>query len=268
YNSTWLKNLGFAEIGKMADLFGLHEFAARENIKKRLDKGKRVSLRELLYPLMQGYDSVAVKADVELGGTDQRFNLLAGRTIQPLYGQASQNIIITQLLEGTDGKKMSSSWGNVINITDSPDDMFGKVMAVRDDLMKRFARLAANLPEKDIKALLEKPAIEAKEDIAEALVRQYHGVGEAEKAREFFESAFRRRGAAGKGARSIPYLEGRELFDMLEEAGEAPSKSEWRRLILQRAVEFEGRVVGNPRLRPDHAGTVRVGKKKFFRLEE
>jgi tyrosyl-tRNA synthetase len=123
YNSEWLKKLGFAEIGSMANVFGLHEFEARENIAKRLKAGKRVSLRELLYPLMQGYDSVAIKADVELGGTDQRFNLLAGRTIQPLYKQAPQDIMTFDLLEGTDGRKMSSSWGNVINLVDTPDDM-------------------------------------------------------------------------------------------------------------------------------------------------
>lgn len=109
YNSKWLKKLGFAEIGRLADLFSLHEFEARENIAKRLRSGKRVSLRELLYPLMQGYDSVAVKADVELGGTDQRFNLLAGRVIQPAYGQKPQNIMTMTLMEGTDGRKMSSS---------------------------------------------------------------------------------------------------------------------------------------------------------------
>lgn len=109
YNSTWLKGLGFAEIGRLANMFGLHEFSSRENIAKRMNAGKRVSLRELLYPLMQGYDSVAVKADVELGGTDQRFNVLAGRAIQEGYGMKPQDILITQLIEGTDGRKMSSS---------------------------------------------------------------------------------------------------------------------------------------------------------------
>ncbi len=138
YNSKWLKKLGFKDIAQMADLFGLHEMCARENIAKRLDAGKRVSLRELLYPLMQGYDSVAIKADVELGGTDQRFNLLAGRTIQPFYKQQAQNILMTTLMEGTDGRKMSSSWGNVINITDTPDEMFGKVMSIKDELIKKY----------------------------------------------------------------------------------------------------------------------------------
>jgi len=130
----------------MANLFGLHEMAARENVAKRLKEGKRVSFRELLYPIMQGYDSVAVKADVELGGTDQRFNLLAGRTIQPSYGQTPQNILMTALMEGTDGRKMSSSWGNVINITiDEPNDMFGKVMSINDELIKKYFVLATRV---------------------------------------------------------------------------------------------------------------------------
>ena len=268
YNSAWLKNLGFAEIGKMANLFGLHEFAARENIKRRLDAGKRVSLRELLYPLMQGYDSVAVKADVELGGTDQRFNLLAGRTIQPLYGQAAQDIMTTELLEGTDGRKMSSSAGNVINITDEPNDMFGKVMATRDDLIPRYARLAAGMTEEEIAALAGKPAIEAKEDVAFALTAHYHGPERAASARSFFERTFRRREAAAEGAAAVSFQKGEELFAILARAKEAPSKSEWRRLISQSAVEFEGNVVSDAKFVPPHGGVVKVGKKKFFKLEE
>src|SRR3989338_4990264 len=138
HNSEWLGKLGYGEIGAQADLFSLHEFNARENIKRRLDAGTRVSLRELLYPLMQGYDSVAIKADVELGGTDQRFNLLAGRTLQQAYKQAPQHIIMGPLLEGTDGRKMSSSWGNTINLTDTPNDMYGKTMRVPDNLIIKY----------------------------------------------------------------------------------------------------------------------------------
>lgn len=268
HNSAWLKSLGFAEIGKMADLFGLHEFAARENIKRRLNAGKRVSVRELLYPLMQGYDSVAVRADVELGGTDQRFNLLAGRTIQPMYGQAPQNILTTELLEGTDGRKMSSSAGNVINITDEPNDMFGRVMALRDDLVERYARLAAGMPEEEIRALAEKPAIEAKEDVAFRIVGRYHGPEEAAGARSFFERTFRKREITHEDIAAVSFRKGEELFTILERREEALSRSEWRRLISQGAVEFEGSVVREAKFAPPHGGVARVGKKKFFKLEE
>jgi len=126
YNSEWLLKLNYNDIGAQADYFSVSDFIARENIKKRLHEGKRVSLREVLYPLMQGYDSVAIKADVELGGTDQRFNLLAGRKLQPHFNQTPQDILMVNLIMGTDGRKMSSSWGNTINITDEAEDMYGK----------------------------------------------------------------------------------------------------------------------------------------------
>ncbi|HLD27626.1 MAG TPA: tyrosine--tRNA ligase, partial [Patescibacteria group bacterium] len=146
YNSQWLKKLTYDKTGEQADQFSLAEFMARENIKKRLDEGRRVSLREVLYPLMQGYDSVAIRADVELGGTDQRFNLLAGRRLQEYFGQKPQNILMTPLMEGTDGRKMSSSWGNTIDLTDEPAEMFGKVMSITDDLIIKYFTLATRAP--------------------------------------------------------------------------------------------------------------------------
>src|SRR3990167_7492449 len=135
YNSEWLESLTYREIGEHADQFSVADFIARENIKRRLDSGKRVSLREVLYPLMQGYESVAVNSDVELGGVDQRFNLLAGRTLQEHFKQEPQHVVMTTFpVEGTDGRKMSSSWGNTINFNDIPSDMYGKIMSVRDGI--------------------------------------------------------------------------------------------------------------------------------------
>src|SRR3989344_875322 len=171
YNSEWLEKLGYREIGEHADAFSLSDFISRENIKRRLDAGKRVSLRELLYPLMQGYDSVAVKADVELGGTDQRFNLLAGRTIQPLYHQEPQDILMTELIEGTDGRKMSSSWGNVINITDEPNDMFGKVMSLKDELVKRYFELCTRIPLLEVEEVMKGHPKEVKTHLAFEITR-------------------------------------------------------------------------------------------------
>ena len=159
YNSRWLEKLGYLEVSNMANLFSVHEFTSREVIARRLDTGQRVSAVEMFYPLMQGYDSVAVKADVELGGTDQRYNLLAGRKIQPLYNQEPQDIMMTELLEGTDGRKMSSSWGNVIPITDEANDMFGKVMSINDELIKKYFELCTMVPMDEVEeiALREKP---------------------------------------------------------------------------------------------------------------
>ena len=155
YNSEWLSKLGFEELARMANLFGLHEFSSREVIARRMKAGQRVSFHELLYPLMQGYDSVAVKADLELGGTDQRFNLLTGRRIQPMYKQEPQDILMTDLLEGVDGRKMSSSWGNVINIVDEPSDMYGKVMSVKDELMKKYFALCTRVPLTEVEEVLK-----------------------------------------------------------------------------------------------------------------
>ena len=138
FNSKWLKKLDFEEIAELAESFSIQQMLERRNFSDRIKKGEDISLRELLYPLMQGYDSVAVKADVELGGSDQLFNLHAGRVIQRHYGQGAQDIMTGEMLEGTDGRKMSTSWGNVINMVDESNDMFGKVMSLRDDLIERY----------------------------------------------------------------------------------------------------------------------------------
>jgi len=150
HNSKWLGKLGYMDIGRQADVFSLNEFISRENISRRLEDGKRVSLRELLYPLMQGYDSVEVRADVEIGGTDQRFNLLAGRDIQRFYGQEPQDILTNPLIEGLDGRKMSSSFGNTVNLFDTPNDMFGKIMSLKDDLIIKYFILLTRVEMKTI----------------------------------------------------------------------------------------------------------------------
>ncbi|MEK7081658.1 MAG: tyrosine--tRNA ligase, partial [Patescibacteria group bacterium] len=150
YNGDWLGKLGFQEISELAEGFSVQQMTARRNFKERLDKGEEVSLREFMYPLMQGYDSVVVKADVEIGGTDQLFNLKAGRVIQKHYGQVEQDIMTLKMLSGTDGRKMSTSWGNVITIVDEPDDMFGKIMSVRDDLILDYFLLCTDTPVEEI----------------------------------------------------------------------------------------------------------------------
>jgi tyrosyl-tRNA synthetase len=153
YNSKWLSKLRFQEIAELAESFSVQQMSARRNFKDRFDKGEEVSLREFLYPLMQGYDSVAINADVELGGFDQLFNVKAGRTVQKHYGKPEQDILTTQMLEGTDGRKMSSSWGNIIAIVDEPNDMYGKIMSVRDDLMTKYFLLCTDISEEEIKVI-------------------------------------------------------------------------------------------------------------------
>ena len=264
HNSKWLKNLGLVELAKMASLFGLHEFESREVIARRMKVGKRVSFHELLYPLMQGYDSVAVKADLELGGTDQRFNLLTGRRIQSLYGQPPQDILMTKLLEGTDGRKMSSSWGNVINITDSPDEMFGKVMSIGDGLINKYFELATNLPAAQIgKFLSSTPSPrDQKMFLAERIVWQYHDQKTALSARKNFESKFGSR-ETGK-IRADFQLKKKpgsyRLVDLLVEGRLASSKSEARRKIKEGAVEVDGSRITDERV------LVKINKKTLIRL--
>lgn len=275
YNSKWLKKLGFMEIAKIANLFGLHEIGARENVSKRLKAGKRVSLRELMYPIMQGYDSVAIKADVELGGTDQRFNLLAGRTIQPLYKQASQDILMTQLMEGTDGRKMSSSWGNVINITDEANDMFGKVMSVPDNLIQKYFLLATRTPLPEIERLmkeLQNPR-DQKLLLAQTITSLYHGNKAAMLAKDEFIGQFTK----GDLPTDIPIrnlskeiggFHGR-LSKLLLVVNFATSMSESRRLIDQKGVKWDSQVSSDVDIYLDSEKEhlLQVGKRKFLKIK-
>lgn len=271
YNSTWLKKLGFAEIGKMANQFGLNEFMARENIAKRMKAGKRVSLRELLYPLMQGYDSVAVRADVELGGTDQRFNLLAGRTIQQAYGLEPQDILMTSLLEGTDGRKMSSSWGNTINLNDPPDSMFGKVMSIPDKLIENYFTLATNTLWKhmeEIKESYDNPR-DQKLILAHAIVEQYYGAHKARLAQEQFIAQFSKK-QLPSDIRTVAVRRGAyKLSDLLMALKLTESKSEARRLIEQGGVKINQGKVGDEiiKIGTKNDLVIQVGKRKFLRIK-
>lgn len=275
YNSTWLSKLGFAEIGKLANLFGMHEFSARDNIAKRLKAGKRVSVRELLYPLMQGYDSVAVRADVELGGTDQRFNLLAGRTIQQAYGMEPQDVLMTELLIGTDGRKMSSSWGNTINLNDAPDLMFGKAMSIPDSQMEAYFTLATNTlwqHMEEIKKSYNNPR-DQKLILAHTIVEQYHGAQAARKAQENFVSQFSKK----ELPTDIPEMKLKEgtraLVDILVEAKLVGSKSEARRMIQQGGVKINqqslvSKEVDQPiKISKKNNLIIQVGKRKFVKIK-
>lgn len=271
YNSEWLKKLGFLELAQMASQFSLHEFASRELVKKRLDTGKRVSFHELMYPLMQGYDSVKVKADVELGGTDQRFNLLAGRTLQSMYKQAPQDVLMMDLLEGLDGRKMSSSWGNSINITDAPAEMFGKVMSVRDELVERYFMLTTQIPLAEVHTLMrdvQNPR-DQKLLLAQTLVEQYHGTKEALAAKEAFISQFSNK-ELPTSIEEVKIKPGAyQLIELLVETKLASSKGEARRLIDQGGVKVDQKVMQTDEkieLQKKNNLLLQVGKRKFVRI--
>jgi tyrosyl-tRNA synthetase len=268
YNSKWLKKLGLGEIGKLADLFGLHEFEARENVAKRMAAGKRVSLREIIYPLMQGYDSVAVEADVEIGGTDQKFNLLAGRTIERHYNLEPQDILMTELLEGTDGRKMSSSWGNVINITDSRQDMFAKIMSIEDRLMERYFVLATNIPQSEIPEMLRQNPRDAKMRLAQEIVSMYHGAEAGGEAAEEFIRVFSNKEKPEHIPRAAIGVSEINLTDLLVAAKLAASKSEARRLIEQGAVRINDEKKTDPMeiILLKSEALLQVGPRRFVKV--
>lgn len=263
-NSEWLLKLNYREIGEHASLFSVADFIARDNIKRRLETGKRVSLREVLYPLMQGYDSVAVRADVELGGTDQKFNLLAGRTMQEKSGQPPQHVLMTDLIPGTDGRKMSSSWGNTINLLDSPKDMFGKTMTVPDELVKTYLTHATRMPLPEIEKHIAGHPKDAKMALAHEFVRMYHGQVSADSARGDFITAFSKGGVPADV--SEVRFEG-SLMNTLVTNGVVESNSEYRR--LQEAGAIKDAVSGAPVSTDEslHGKTIRVGKHRFVKIK-
>lgn len=272
YNSEWLGKLNYYEIGKQADVFSLSDFISRENIRRRLDEGKRISFRELMYPLMQGYDSVAIKADVEIGGTDQRFNLLAGRDLQRHYNQEPQDIMTNPLIEGLDGRKMSSSWGNVINLLDQPNDMYGKVMSLNDDLIIKYFVLTTRFDISEIKNFEDqlKSGVNPKNikmKLAKELVKMYHGEKEAEKAEQEFEKTFSK-GEFPEDAKVLEVLKEQKLIDAVVDSKIIESKSEFRRLIEAGAVsDFPDKKINDSNeLVGESERKIKIGKRTFIIL--
>lgn len=268
YNSEWLAPLTYKEIGEHADQFSVSDFIARENIKKRLDAGKRVSLREVLYPLMQGYDSVAVKADVELGGTDQRFNILAGRSLQEHYGQEPQAIMLNPLINGLDGRKMSSSWGNTITLDAEPADMYGKVMSLRDDLIATYFELCTRVPMQEVQEILQSHPKEAKMRLAREIVTMYHNADEAAKAEDQFTHTFSE-GGIPSDIQEVRVQKDTLLIDILLKENIVASKTEWRRLVEDSAVtlpEKENEKITDPNFIPSESLVVKVGKRRFLKI--
>ncbi len=273
YNSEWLSKLDFREVSELAEVFSVQQMVKRRNFAERWKKEEEISLREFFYPLMQGYDSVAVKADLELGGTDQLFNLMAGRKIQEYYGQKPQDVMTTKMLLGTDGRKMSTSWGNVINIVDPPGEQFGKLMSMRDDSIIEYFILATDASTDEIKEIegeLKKsnPKI-VKEKLATRIVWRYHGEEAALKAKADFEKVFSKRDFSGP----LPVLgipkSNFQILELVMISGVVTSRSEARRLIEQGGVDVDDENVSDPKTERVFKGgeVLRVGKKNFFKVQ-
>ncbi len=269
HNSEWLSKLDYMAIGRQADAFSLNQFISRENISRRLDSGKRVSLRELLYPLMQGYDSVQVKSDVEIGGTDQRFNLLAGRDLQRLYGQEPQDVITNPLIEGLDGRKMSSSFGNTINLFDTPNNIFGKVMSLRDDLIVKYFTLLTRIEMQKIeeyKKLLENEANprNIKMELAFELVKMYHSQKDADEAKDYFIKTFSKKEVPVDMPEFKPSAY--NIILILVESKLVPSKSEARRVLNSGGVKIDNKVIKDFDYIVNPGSVLQKGKINFLKI--
>jgi tyrosyl-tRNA synthetase len=273
-NSQWLSKLSSAELTRLAEIFSVQQMLARRNFKKKKKKSEEIEIREMLYPLFQGYDSVKVKADVEVGGFDQLFNLTAGRDIQKYYGQKPQDIITTKMLLGLDGRKMSTSWGNVVNISDSPNEMYGKIMSMHDEMIPNYFLLCTRLPlgkieqlKKDLKAGTNPRDYKAK--LAYEIVKLYHGDKKALAAQKEFEKIFKRKEKPSK-IKSFKLKEkSYKLVDLLRKLNLVPSKSEARRLAKQGGVKINDKVVKewDKEIEIKSGMIVQVGKRRFAKIK-
>lgn len=271
FNSSWLSKLSFKEIAEIAETFSVSQMTSRRNFKDRLDKGEEVSLREFLYPLMQGYDSVALKSDIELGGFDQLFNLKAGRTIQKHFGMKEQDVITVQMLEGTDGRKMSSSWGNVVAINDEPNDMYGKIMALRDDLIEKYFLLCTDVSVDEINKISEEIKSGAnpkdfKMRLAREIVALYNSESVAEKAENNWVETFSK-GNLPEDVEVLSATENQGLIDVLVENKILESRGEFRRLVEGGGLKkSDGTQIKDPNILVENE-TYKVGKKRFVKIE-
>jgi len=265
FNSRWMNAMTAEQLVHLTARYNVARMLERDDFHKRFQDQKPISIHEFLYPLIQGYDSVVLEADVEVGGTDQKFNLLVGRDLQRAYDQPVQVVITTPLLLGTDGvRKMSKSLGNYIALEDPPGQMFGKIMSISDDLMQRYYEL---LTTADVAAISQIHPMEAKLRLAHEIVARYHGAGTADEARAEFQHRFSEREFPPTAERKVLPRTANTLIGMLVGAGLAPSKTESRRLVAQGGVEVNGeKVMDGDRTFPSDAMQeyrLKVGKKRF-----
>jgi len=276
FNSEWMNKFTSTDMINLAAQYTVARMIERDDFQKRLAKNLPVSIHELLYPLIQGYDSVAMKADIELGGTDQKFNLLVGRDLQRGHNMEPQVVLTLPLLEGTDGvQKMSKSLGNSIGVLEAPHEMFGKIMSISDDLMWRYYQLLSDLDEQEVQALRQKAEQgtmnpkEAKMGLAGELVARYHSQEWADQARQEFDSVFKNKNIP----KDIPTLETwgadpKWICKVMAEADLSSSTSDARRLVRQGAVSLDGEKITdeNFQLNGNQAYLIKVGKKRFLQI--
>jgi len=279
FNSEWLAKLSPEELIGLASRYRLARMLERDDFRSRLAASHPIAIHELLYPLLQGYDSVALAADIELGATEQKFNLLVGREIQREYGQPSQVAVTMPILVGLDGqRKMSKSLGNYVGITESPAEMYGKLMSISDELMWSYWELLTDLPAEGIARLRAQVQagrphpMDAKMGLAARIVADFHGEEAAKNAAEEFQRIFRERQSPTEATTIVQDPSGKEkLAKKLVEWAGLRSRAEAERLIKQGAVEVDGRVITDPAYEMDldraREFSIRVGKHKFLKVQ-
>lgn len=283
YNSQWLQPLNFADVVRLASKFTVAQMIQRENFSERWDAGKPIGLHEIMYPLMQGFDSVAIEADVEVGGTDQLFNLMAGRALQGDYGQAPQTVMTMNMMPGTDGRKMSTSWGNTIFMLDDPANQFGKIMSMGDEIITLYMESCTRMPLPEIKAIEAAMSegrmnpIDAKKRLAWEIAALYHGEAAANEAKAAFEQQFQNRDVPTQ----IPLVllekavgdkadeSGRVgILDLLINTGLAPNRKQAQRLVEQGGVRIgEERITDRTHMVTPQDGTIIKAGRGYVRLE-
>lgn len=274
YNSEWFDKLTFEEVLNLTSKYTVARMLERDDFEKRFKGGVPISIMEFLYPLMQGYDSIMIDADVEIGGTDQKFNLLVGRELQIEYGKEPQVVLTLPLLEGTDGvRKMSKSYGNYIGITDKPFDMFGKVMSIPDTLIFKYFELLTNIPESEIekyKKDIENGANprDIKAILAKTIVSFFYGEEEANKASQEFDKVFKQKEIPDEIEEKELPIGKYNLVNLIVELKLLPSKSEARRMIQSGGVYINGERISdiNYELNFYKETIIKVGKRKFIKL--
>ena len=279
FNSEWHDKLGFSEVIKLASIMTVARMLERDDFQNRYKNNQPISIHEFLYPLVQGYDSVAIKADAEFGGTDQTFNLLTGRSVQKDYGQDPQTVIVLPLLEGTDGvEKMSKSLDNYVGIFEEPNIMYEKIMKIPDNLIIKYYELCTDVHPDDIEKIKarmdggENPR-DIKMELAKEITTLYHNAGDAEKAEEHFKTAFQMQQAPDDAPELVitskdPMEMRGQLMDLLVSAGKYKSKGHLRRLFEQGGVKINGaRVVDLKDITSLENGTIiQIGKGSFFKV--
>ena len=274
YNSEWLSKLSFSNIIELTSLFSVQQMSSRENFAKRFEENKTVGLEEFLYPIMQGFDTYTLKVDLQIGGVDQIFNMLAGRKIMKYYNVEQQSVMTMPLINGTDGRKMSKSWHNYVPIMASNTDLFGGIMSSVDDVIEEYLILLTRVDESEIAEMMVdlkngRNPMEIKKKLALEITRKFFDDSQARKAQEFFENTFQK----GINPQDIPVLrinEGSNISDLLEVLVKEKiisSNSEIRRLLNQKGMRLDDNVIKNTDEKLIDNSTLRIGKKRFFKIK-